>query len=144
MLFALVSLFALREFITLAPTRRGDYWALLAAFYVVLPWQYWLVYSDWYGMYTLLIPVYAFLLLPMRMVLLGETRGFLRAVGVIHWGLMTTVFCVSHLASLLVLPDLPDLKNAGIGLLFYLVVLVTMLNYQTKTRSNASAQARPE
>lgn len=60
-LFALVSLFALREFITLTPTRRGDYYALLAAFYVVLPWQYGLVWTGWYGLYTLLIPVYAFL-----------------------------------------------------------------------------------
>lgn len=59
-LFALVSLFALREFITLTPTRRGDYYALLAAFYIVLPWQYGLVWTGWYGMYTLLIPVYAF------------------------------------------------------------------------------------
>lgn len=54
-LFALVSLFALREFITLTPTRRGDYYALLAAFYIVLPWQYGLVWTGWYGMYTLLI-----------------------------------------------------------------------------------------
>ena len=63
-LFAIISLFALREFITLAPTRSGDYYALLAAFYIVLPWQYYLVWIDWYGMYTLLIPVYAFLFLP--------------------------------------------------------------------------------
>ena len=51
----------------------------------------------------------------------------MRAVGVIHWGLMTTVFCVSHLAFMLALPDLPGLKNSGVSLLFYLVVL-TQLN----------------
>ncbi len=57
--FAIISLFALREFITLAPTRRATTtrcWPRSTSF---LPWQYYLVWIDWYGMYTLLIPVYA-------------------------------------------------------------------------------------
>jgi phosphatidate cytidylyltransferase len=118
----LVSFVAFKEFLTLAPTRRADSKVLLWA-YLTIPLQYFWTGTGWYGMFIVFIPVYVFLLLPMRMVLLGETRGFLRAVGVIHWGLMTTVFCVSHLAYLLVLPDLPDLRNAGVSLLFYLVVL---------------------
>jgi predicted CDP-diglyceride synthetase/phosphatidate cytidylyltransferase len=36
-LFALVAFFALREFITLSPTRRGDHRSLVLAFFVVLP-----------------------------------------------------------------------------------------------------------
>ena len=75
-LFAIISLFALREFITLAPTRSGDYYALLAAFYIVLPWQYYLVWIDWYGMYTLLIPVYAFLFLPILSTIGGDTTHY--------------------------------------------------------------------
>ena len=118
----LLSFVAFKEYLTLAPTRRTDSKVLLWA-YLTIPLQFFWAGTGWYGMFIVFIPVYAFLLLPMRMVLLGETKGFLRAVGVIHWGLMTTVFCVSHLASLLVVPDLPDLKNTGIGLLFYLVVL---------------------
>jgi phosphatidate cytidylyltransferase len=118
----LVSFVAFKEYLTLAPTRRTDSKVLLWA-YLTIPLQFFWAGTGWYGMFIVFIPVYAFLLLPMRMVLLGETKGFLRAVGVIHWGLMTTVFCISHLASLLVLPDLPDLKNTGISLLFYLVVL---------------------
>ena len=118
----LLSFVAFKEYLTLAPTRRTDSKVLLWA-YLTIPMQFFWAGTGWYGMFIVFIPVYAFLLLPMRMVLLGETKGFLRAVGVIHWGLMTTVFCVSHLASLLMLPELPDLKNAGISLLFYLVVL---------------------
>ena len=118
----LVSFVAFKEYLTLAPTRRTDSKVLLWA-YLTIPLQFFWAGTGWYGMFIVFIPVYVFLLLPMRMVLLGETKGFLRAVGVIHWGLMTTVFCVSHLASLLVLPDLPELKNAGVGMLFYLVVL---------------------
>jgi phosphatidate cytidylyltransferase len=122
----LVSFVALKEFLTLAPTRRADSKVLLWA-YLAIPIQYFWAGGGVYGMFSVFIPVYVFLLLPMRMVLIGETHGFLRAVGVIHWGLMTTVFCVSHLAFMLVLPDLPGLKYSGVGLLFYLVAL-TQLN----------------
>lgn len=122
----LVSFVAFKEFLTLAPTRRADTKVLLWA-YLTIPFQYFWAGTGWYGMFIVFIPVYVFLLLPMRMVLLGETQGFLRSVGMIHWGLMTTVFCVSHLASLLVLPDLPNLRNAGVSLLLFLI-LVTHFN----------------
>ena len=62
-LFALLSLAALREFITLTPTRRADYGALLLSFFIVLPMQYGLIWADWYGFFAVLIPVYAFLVL---------------------------------------------------------------------------------
>src|SRR5882762_8960023 len=62
-LFALASLAALREFITLTPTRSGDHVALAVAFFVVLPLQYYLIWIDWYGLYSVFIPVYVFLLL---------------------------------------------------------------------------------
>jgi len=126
----LVSFVAFKEFITLAPTRRADSKVLLWA-YLAIPIQYFWAGSGVYGMFSVFIPVYVFLLLPMRMVLIGETHGFLRAAGVIHWGLMTTVFCVSHLAFMLALPDLPGLKNSGVSLLFYLIAL-TQLNDTTQ------------
>ncbi len=61
LLFYGVSFYALREFITLTPTRRSDYPALVAAFYFVLPMQYLLIYIDWYSMFSIFIPVYVFL-----------------------------------------------------------------------------------
>src|SRR5574344_1326246 len=100
-LFALISLLALREFITLAPTRSGDYYALLAAFYLVLPWQYYLVWIDWYGLYTLLIPVYAFLFLPILATIGGDTTHYLERTAKVQWGLMICVFCLSHVPLLL-------------------------------------------
>ena len=122
----LVSFVAFKEFLTLAPTRRADAKVLLWA-YLTIPVQYYFAGGGHYAMFSVFIPVYAFLLLPIRMVLVGETRGFLRSVGVIHWGLMTTVFCVSHLAFIVALPDLEGRRNTGVGLLFFLVVL-TQLN----------------
>lgn len=123
-LFAIVSFFALREFITLTPTRRGDYWALVAAFYVVLPWQYWLVYSGWYGMATLLVPVYAFLLLPILAVSGGDTTRFLERTAKVQWGLMICVYCISHVPALLNL-ELPGRAQGGnLLLIAFLVVVV--------------------
>ncbi len=123
LLFAVVSLFALREFITLTPTRAGDYYALLAAFYIVLPWQYWLVWTDWYGLYTLLIPVYAFLFLPILATIGGDTTHYLERTSKVQWGLMICVFCISHVPALL------NLRLAGADparnlLLFAFLVIV--------------------
>jgi phosphatidate cytidylyltransferase len=120
--FALVSLFALREFITLTPTRRGDYWALVAAFYVVLPWQYWLVYTGWYGLATLLIPVYAFLFLPILATSGGDTTRYLERTAKVQWGLMICVYCISHVPALLNL-KIPDYQG-NLLLIAFLVIVV--------------------
>jgi hypothetical protein len=79
LLFGFCSFAALREFITLTDTRRADHWALAAGFFVVLPVQYYLVWIDWYGLYSIFIPVYAFLLMPIIASLRGDTRAFPRA-----------------------------------------------------------------
>jgi phosphatidate cytidylyltransferase len=80
-----------------------------------------------FGFFIITVPVYMLLLIPALMVLIGETKGFLRAVGTLHWGLMMTVFSVGHAAFLLVLPAQGNPAAGGPGLLLYLVVL-TQLN----------------
>lgn len=121
-LLALVSFLAFKEYLSLIATRRADHRVLFWA-YLSIPLQYLWVYQGWYGMFIIFIPVYAFLFLPMRMVLIGETQGFLRAASVLHWGLMTTVFSLSHMAYLLALPASGNPVAGGAGLLLYLVVL---------------------
>ncbi|HUS38959.1 MAG: phosphatidate cytidylyltransferase [Pirellulales bacterium] len=125
--FAFVSFMALKELLSLIPTRRADRRVLFWA-YLAIPVQYYWVYVEWYGMFIIFVPVYMFLLLPFRMVLIGETEGFLRAAGTLHWGLMITVFSVSHAAFLLILrlKDKPD-DLVGPGMVLMLVVL-TQLN----------------
>jgi phosphatidate cytidylyltransferase len=125
---AIVSFMAFKEFLSIAPTRRSDNSVLLLA-YLAIPIQYVWVGISWYGMFIIFIPVYVFLLLPMRMVTIGETKGFLHAAGVIQWGLMTTVFSLSHVAYLLDMPVRTG-SHGSIGgemLVFYLLVL-TQLN----------------
>ena len=120
--FAFVSFLALKEYLSLIPTRRADRRVLFWA-YAAIPIQYLWVHMDWYGMFIIFIPVYLFLLLPMRMVIIGETKEFLRAAGTVHWGLMTTVFSVSHAAFLLVLPEDRNPMAGGAGLVLFLVFL---------------------
>jgi phosphatidate cytidylyltransferase len=120
--FAFLSFLALKEYLSLIPTRRADRRVLLWA-YLAIPLQYWWIATDWYGMFIIFIPVYMFLLLPLQMVLVGDTRGFLKAVGTLHWGLMVTVFAISHVACLLALPEGTNPKGGGPALVLFLVVL---------------------
>jgi phosphatidate cytidylyltransferase len=85
--------------------------------------QYYWVGQAWYGMFIVFIPVYVFLLLPLRMVIIGETKEFLRAAGTLHWGIMTLVFGISHIAYLLVLPEANNPNAGGPGLVLFLVFL---------------------
>lgn len=122
LVFGFVSFLAFKEYLTLIPTRRADHRVLFWA-YLAIPIQYYWVWLNWYGMFIIFIPVYLLLFLPMRMVLIGETQGFLRAAGTLHWGLMITVFGLSHMAYLLVLPGASNPAGGTVGLLIYLVFL---------------------
>jgi phosphatidate cytidylyltransferase len=122
-LFALVSVLALREFVTLSPTSRADHRTLAWAFFVVIPVQYALVGVQWYGLFSIMIPVYAFLLLATRMVLAGETERFLERTATVQWGLMACVYCVSYAPALLLL-DIDGYDASSGKLLLFLVVVV--------------------
>lgn len=122
-LFGFVSFAALREFITLTPTRRGDHIALAAGFFVVLPVQYWLIWINWYGLYSIFIPVYVFLLLPIIAALRGDTRDFIRRIAEVQWGLMISVFCVSHVPALLTL-KIAGYEGHNLLLIAFLVLVV--------------------
>ena len=126
-LFALMSLLALRECITLTPTHRGDHEALFWCFFIILPLQYLWVGLEWYGLFTVFIPVYAFLFVPARIAIAGDTRNFLGRTAKIQWSLMIAVYCVSHAPALLML-DIPGFEdsNNNILLLLFLVIVVQM------------------
>lgn len=122
-LFGFCSFAALREFVTLTNTRRDDHWALAAAFFVVLPVQYGLIWHEWYGLYSIFIPVYAFLLLPILAAFRGSTEQYLVRVAETQWALMICVFCASHVPALLTL-QIPGYEGRQVLLIAYLVVVV--------------------
>jgi len=122
-LFALISFLALREFITLTPTQRGDHRALFWAFFVVTPLQYVVLGVHWYGLFAVLIPVYVFLLLPIRAAAAGVTDKFLERTAKIQWGLMICVYCASHAPAILLLLNIRGYENHNARLLLYFVFI---------------------
>jgi phosphatidate cytidylyltransferase len=120
-----VSFLAFKEYMSLITTRRADHRVLFWA-YLAIPLQYYWVWLGWYGMFIIFIPVYVFLFLPIRMILIGETHGFLRAIGTLHWGLMITVFSLSHMAYILALPAGQNPVAGVMGLFIYLVFLTEL------------------
>jgi len=122
-LFAFISLQALREFISVTYTRVGDHRALLWCFFVFLPLQYVLIGMDWYGLFSILIPVYAFLLLPISASLSTDTKHFLERAAKVQWGLMICVYCISHVPALLTLP-IAGFEGRNLQLIVFLVLTV--------------------
>jgi len=94
--FALASFFALRNFVSLTPIRPADHWALVLAFYVITPLHYVLIGIGYIGTFTVFIPVYVFLLLPVVMALKQDNERYLERVAKVQWGLMICVYCISH------------------------------------------------
>lgn len=122
-LFGLTSFFALREFITLTPTRPGDHRTLFWVFFIITPLQYYLVATHWYGLFAILIPVYAFILVPTRSALAGDSERFLERTAKIQWALMVCVYCVSHVPALLML-RIPGYEGQNGKLLLFFVLVV--------------------
>ncbi|NOS68412.1 MAG: phosphatidate cytidylyltransferase [Verrucomicrobia bacterium] len=124
-LFGLMSFLALREFITLTPTRIGDHRTLFWVFFLITPLQYYLVATNWYGLFVILIPVYAFLFVPLRSAMRGDCERFLERTAKIQWGLMVCVYCVSHAPGLLFL-NIPGYEGENGKLLFYFVCIAQL------------------
>ncbi|RIX49145.1 MAG: phosphatidate cytidylyltransferase [Rhodocyclales bacterium GT-UBC] len=122
-LFAYISFQSLREFISVTHTRIADHRALLWCFYFFLPLQYWLITINWYGLFSILIPVYAFLLLPISAALGADTTRFLERAAKVQWGLMISVYCISHVPALLTL-EIPGFAERNLQLIVFLVLTV--------------------
>ena len=135
--FALVSFLAFREFVALAPPQSDNRNIILWA-YAAIGVQYYWVYAAWYGLFIIFIPVFMFLLLPLRTIIAGATTGFVAAASTLQWGLMTTTFSLSHAAYLLVLhpglhprvapawPSAAAAESPGLGFVVFLILLTEL------------------
>jgi len=119
---AFLSFIAFRELYSLLDFRHSDrraiFWALIS-----IPVQYYLAFIGWYGAFIIFIPVVMFLILPLRLVIKGETDGIVASMSLLQWTLMLTVFGLSHMAYLLSLPEIEGFDSGGRGLLLFLVFL---------------------
>ena len=121
--FALASFFALREFVSLTPIKSSDHWALVLAFYLVIPAQYVLLGFGRASVFATFIPVYVFLLLPVVVAIRQDTERFLERVAKVQWGLMISVYCISHAPAIATLPIKGYEGRGPLLLLFFLLVL---------------------
>ena len=117
--FGLISFLALKEYFSIIPLRRADRRAIFWV-YITIPVQYYFVANGLYGLFIVFIPVWVFFLLPFRLILAGETDGFLESAGKISWGLMITVFAVSHAAMLM---QYSQVLVGHVGLIMFLAIL---------------------
>ncbi|MBA2548149.1 MAG: phosphatidate cytidylyltransferase, partial [Burkholderiaceae bacterium] len=121
--FALASFFALREFVSLTPIKPSDHWALVVAFYFVIPAQYLLLFFGRANLFTVFIPVYVFLLMPVVMAVKRDQELYLQRVAKVQWGLMISVYCISHAPAIATLPIRGYEGRGALLLLFFLLIL---------------------
>ena len=122
-IFAIISFFTFREFVALTPTKPSDHWALVISFYVIIPVQYLLIGFDKNSLFTLFIPVYLFLLLPILMSVRKDNDLFLDRVAKVQWCLMLSVYCVSHAPALMNFDIQRFGSSPSLLLLFFLLIV---------------------
>lgn len=122
-LFVFISFFSMREFVTLTHTSRRDHWVLLGMFGIIIPFQYWLVWTEWYGLFSIFIPVYCFLIMPALTALHGDTERFLERIAAQQWAVMISVYCMSHVPALLSL-NIPGFEDKKLLLVAFLMIVV--------------------
>ncbi len=124
-LFALISFLALREYMTLVPTRRGDHRTLFWSFFIITPLQYYLIGIQWYGFFAIMIPVFAFVFVPTSIAIAGDSEHFLERAAKIQFGITVCAYCLSHAPALLLL-HIPGFEGHNARLLLYLVIVDQM------------------
>jgi phosphatidate cytidylyltransferase len=122
---AFISFLALKEYLSITPTRRADRRVLFFA-YLGIPLQLIFTGMGWFHAFIGFVPIYTLFFLPLLMVLVGESHGFLRALAVLSWGMLLTVYSVGHLAFLLMLPNTVNPGAGGYGLFLFLVTLTQL------------------
>jgi len=124
-LFGIISFLAMREYMTLVPTRRGDHRTLFWSFFVIMPLQYYLVGMQWYILFAIMIPVLACIFIPPSIAIAGDTEHFLERASKIQFGIMVCVYSLSHAPALLLL-KIPEFEGRDARLLLYLVIVDQM------------------
>jgi phosphatidate cytidylyltransferase len=142
LLFSAFSFFALREFITLSPTRRADHRSLILAFFVVLPIQYLLVGNRHFDLFSVFIPVYVFLAIPVVSALAGDPERFLERNAAIQWGIMVCVYGLSHAPALLLL-NFPGVEAGRGAFLVFFLVVVAMVAQVVQEAASRWLRRRP-
>ena len=125
-LIAYIRFVALREFLTLAPTRRDDRLVVLLVYMSILI-SYWAIWINNYDYFLVIVPIYVFVGTAITMAFMGRTDGFLATVGIMHWGVIVCVYNLGHIAFLMRTP-LDEVPQAGPAGLVFFLIFVTQFN----------------
>lgn len=126
LLFCAVSFLILREFLALVCDRLADYHAMVAAFYLILPLQYIFVLMDWYDLFSLFIPVYAFFILPVLTSITSHSSDFLMRAAKIQWAVVVSIFCISHIPAIMHL-SVSNKPNTLLIIFLFLIIQASEL-----------------
>ncbi len=126
LLWMVISFFALREYLLVIPKREEDQRVRLWL-YLSIPIQYLFILTEWYTLFLIFIPVYVYLLLPIRMIIVGTTEGFLQAIGSMFWGVMMAGYSLSYVAYLSIFSSEMGFKAGPLGLVLFLL-FITEIN----------------
>ncbi|HET6930251.1 MAG TPA: phosphatidate cytidylyltransferase [Candidatus Acidoferrum sp.] len=127
-LFGILSFLAMREYLTLVPTRRGDHRTLFWSFFVIMPLQYCVLGFHWYVLLAIMIPILACVFIPTSIAIAGDTAHFLERASKVQFGLMVCGYCLSHAAAVLQL-KIPGFEGHPARLLVYLGVVDQMNDF---------------
>jgi phosphatidate cytidylyltransferase len=111
-LFGLIGFWALREFITMTPTRRSDHRTLFWVLVVFTPLQFFLVAIQG-ELFLIAIPIYASLFIPARIAMANDAKRFLERSAKIQIGLLICVYALSFAPAILYL-DLGSNKQPNV------------------------------
>ena len=122
LMWMVISFFALREYFNAIPKipehKRVRLWL-----YLSIPIQYIFILTNSYILFLVFIPVYVYLLFPLRMIIASKTQGFVQAIGTMFWGIMMAGYSLSYVAYLSVYASNVNLPAGPLGLLLFLLIL---------------------
>lgn len=121
---ALLCFLALKEYFSFIKVDLSDR-SLLFWAYLAIPVEMYFLYTNWVIMFYLFVPLYMFLLIPIRRILSGETHDFIRVTGLIQWGMLLTVYSLGFIGAFLMLPIISPspYQFSGLEVLLYLLIL---------------------
>jgi len=99
----IICFLALKEYFSFIHFEPSDRTILFWA-YLSIPLQIYFLYTNWLVMFYLFIPLYMFLILPLRRIFMGEIHNFIKVNALIQWGVLLNVYTLGYLGAFLILP----------------------------------------
>ena len=125
LMVGIICFLALKEYFSFIHFEPEDRKLLFWA-YLSIPIQIYFLYTNWIIMFYLFVPLYMFLIIPLRRILCGNVKNFIKVTALIQWGTILNVYTLGYLGAFLLLPFANTTSAAevnGLQLLLFLLVV---------------------